>query len=103
MDFGKHGAEFVPFFGVQAATVTSLSRFARLCHAKVITLSNRMTADGYEVNFSPFWQDFPSRDARKDTERMNRELEALILSMPDQYYWVHKRFKTRPDGESSFY
>jgi Kdo2-lipid IVA lauroyltransferase/acyltransferase len=103
MDFGRHGAEFVSFFGVQAATVTSLSRFARLCKARVITLSNRMTDDGYEVNFSPLWQDFPSRDARQNTERMNRELEALILTMPDQYYWVHKRFKTRPDGESSFY
>jgi Kdo2-lipid IVA lauroyltransferase/acyltransferase len=103
MDFGRHGAEFVSFFGVQAATVTSLSRFARLCRAKVITLSNRMTDDGYEVNFSPLWQDFPSRDAKQDTERMNRALEALILTMPDQYYWVHKRFKTRPDGESSFY
>lgn len=103
MDFGAHGAEFVPFFGVNAATVTSLSRFARLCKAKVITLSNRMTAQGYEVDFSSPWSDFPSRDARADTERMNRELEALVRSMPDQYYWVHKRFKTRPPGEPSLY
>jgi Kdo2-lipid IVA lauroyltransferase/acyltransferase len=103
MDFGRNGAEFVPFFGVNAATVTSLSRFARLCKAKVITLSNRMTPQGYEVNFSPVWSDFPSRDARADTERMNRELEALVLQAPDQYYWVHKRFKTRPLGEPSLY
>jgi Kdo2-lipid IVA lauroyltransferase/acyltransferase len=103
MDFGTHGAEFVSFFGVQAATVTSLSRFARLCKAKVITLSNRMTADGYEVNFSTPWESFPNRDARLDTERMNRELQALVLTMPDQYYWVHKRFKTRPPGEPSVY
>jgi Kdo2-lipid IVA lauroyltransferase/acyltransferase len=103
MDFGSHGAEFVPFFGVNAATVTSLSRFARLCKAKVITLSNRMTPQGYEVNFSPTWSDFPNRDARADTERMNRELETLVLQAPDQYYWVHKRFKTRPPGEPSLY
>jgi Kdo2-lipid IVA lauroyltransferase/acyltransferase len=103
MDFGTHGAEFVPFFGVNAATVTSLSRFARLCKAKVITLSNRMTAEGYEVNFSSPWSDFPNRDARADTERMNRELQALVLQAPDQYYWVHKRFKTRPPGEPSVY
>ena len=103
MDFGSHGAEFVPFFGVNAATVTSLSRFARLCKARVITLSNRMTDTGYEVNFSSVWSDFPSRDARVDTERMNRELQALILATPDQYYWVHKRFKTRPLGEPSLY
>ncbi len=103
MDFGSHGAEFVPFFGVNAATVTSLSRFARLCKAHVITLSNRMTPEGYEVNFSSVWSNFPSRDARTDTERMNRELQALILAAPDQYYWVHKRFKTRPLGEPSLY
>ena len=103
MDFGSHGAEFVPFFGVNAATVTSLSRFARLCKAHVITLSNRMTPEGYEVNFSSAWSDFPSRDARADTARMNRELQALILAAPDQYYWVHKRFKTRPPGEPSLY
>jgi Kdo2-lipid IVA lauroyltransferase/acyltransferase len=103
MDFGNHGAEFVPFFGVSAATVTSLSRFARLCKAKVMTLSNRMTPDGYEVNFSHTWGDFPSRDARLDTVRMNRELQALVLTMPDQYYWVHKRFKTRPPGEPAVY
>ncbi len=103
MDFGRHGTEFVPFFGINTATVTSLSRFARLCKARVITLSNRMTPQGYEVSFSPIWADFPSRDAITDTARMNRELEALVQSMPDQYYWVHKRFKTRPTGEPSFY
>jgi Kdo2-lipid IVA lauroyltransferase/acyltransferase len=103
MDFGSQGAEFVSFFGVQAATVTSLSRFAHLGKAKVMVLSNRMTADGYEVNFSAPWANFPSRDARLDTERMNRELEALVLTMPDQYYWVHKRFKTRPPGKQSVY
>lgn len=103
MDFGRHGAEFVPFFGVNAATVTSLSRFARLCKARVITLSNSMTATGYEVNFSSPWSEFPSRDAIADTARMNRELEAMVLQMPEQYYWVHKRFKTRPAGEPSVY
>jgi Kdo2-lipid IVA lauroyltransferase/acyltransferase len=103
MDFGRHGAEFVPFFGVNAATVTSLSRFARLCKAKVMTLSNRMTPQGYVVHFSKPWEQFPSLDARADTERMNRELESLVLQSPDQYYWVHKRFKTRPPGEASVY
>lgn len=103
MDFGAHGAEFVPFFGVSAATVTSLSRFARLCKASVITLSNRMTDTGYEVNFSAPWRDFPSRDLRLDTVRMNHELEALVRETPDQYYWVHKRFKTRPAGEPTLY
>ncbi|MBS7808175.1 lipid A biosynthesis acyltransferase [Variovorax sp. PCZ-1] len=103
MDFGSHGAEFVPFFDVNAATVTSLSRFARLCKARVITLANTMTSTGYEVNFSAPWEQFPTRDARADTVRMNRELQELVTEAPDQYYWVHKRFKTRPPGEPSFY
>ena len=103
MDFGTHGAEFVPYFGVQTATVTSLSRFSRLCKAKVMTLTNRMTPQGYDVHLSPPWNDFPTGDARADTERMNRELEALIRQTPDQYYWVHKRFKTRPPGAAPVY
>ncbi len=49
------------------------------------------------------WADFPSEDAEADTARMNRELQALIDTMPEQYYWVHKRFKTRPEGEPGVY
>jgi Kdo2-lipid IVA lauroyltransferase/acyltransferase len=103
MDFGLSGAEFVPFMGVQAATVTSLSRFARLSRARVMTLFNRMTDTGYEVNFSAPWPDMPTRDATADTLRMNQHLEELVRSAPEQYYWVHKRFKTRPPGEDLLY
>jgi Kdo2-lipid IVA lauroyltransferase/acyltransferase len=103
MDFGLHGAEFVPFMGVQAATVTSLSRFAKLSKARVMTLFNRMTETGYEVNFSTPWDNFPTRDAQADTTLMNQRLEELVRSAPDQYYWVHKRFKTRPVGQASVY
>lgn len=103
MDFGSHGAEFVPFMGVQAATVTSLSRFARLSRARVITLFNRMTDQGYDIDISTPWPDFPTKDAVNDTLRMNQALEALVRSAPEQYYWVHKRFKTRPVGEASPY
>jgi Kdo2-lipid IVA lauroyltransferase/acyltransferase len=103
MDFGIQGAEFVPFMGVQAATVTSLSRFARLSRARVMTLFNRMTDTGYEVHFSAPWPDVPTRDAALDTLRMNQVLEELVRIAPDQYYWVHKRFKTRPPGESMIY
>lgn len=103
MDFGIHGAEFMPFMGVQAATVTSLSRFARLSRAHVITLFNRMTPAGYEVNFSAPWDHFPTRDTTADTALMNQKLAALVRSAPEQYYWVHKRFKTRPPGEPSLY
>jgi Kdo2-lipid IVA lauroyltransferase/acyltransferase len=98
MNFGPEDSVFVPFFGVQAATVPSLSRFARLGRARVVSVVTRMTADGYEVQVLPAWSDFPTGDAVADTARMNAKLEHYILTMPDQYYWVHKRFKDRPQG-----
>jgi KDO2-lipid IV(A) lauroyltransferase len=103
MDFGRNESVFVPFYGVQAATVPSLSRFARLGRARVMTVATRMTAQGYRLELGPLWADFPSEDAEADTARMNRELQALIDTMPEQYYWVHKRFKTRPEGEPGLY
>ena len=103
MDFGDKGAEFVPFFGTLAATVPSLSRFARLGKDKVVPVITRLTPTGYEVQVLPAWQNFPTSDARADTARMNAELEGYIRSMPAQYYWVHKRFKTRPPGEAERY
>ncbi len=99
MDFGPRESVFVPFFGVPAATVPSLSRFARLGRAKVVTILTRMTAQGYETEITPAWPHFPTEDATADTARMNTLLAAYIEKMPDQYYWVHKRFKTRPPGE----
>ncbi len=103
MNFGPQESIFVPFYGVPAATVPSLSRFARLGRAKVVPVTTRMTPEGYEVRVHPAWADFPSDDVEADTALMNRRLEALIDTMPAQYYWVHKRFKTRPPGEAAVY
>jgi KDO2-lipid IV(A) lauroyltransferase len=103
MDFGPDESIFVPFMGVTAATVPSLSRFARLGRANVLTLVTRMTTQGYEMSLSDVWQEFPTEDATADTLRMNRELEVAVRSTPAQYYWVHKRFKTRPEGEAAAY
>jgi KDO2-lipid IV(A) lauroyltransferase len=103
MDFGPDGSVFVPFFGVMAATVPSLSRFARLGRAKVISVVPRMTAQGYDVEILPAWPDFPSNDLQADTARGNQLLESLVLSMPAQYYWVHRRFKSRPPGQTGVY
>ncbi len=103
MDFGPAESIFVPFFNVPAATLPSLSRFARLGRAQVMTAVTRMTPQGYRVELGAPWAHFPSDDVQADTARMNRELEALIASMPEQYYWVHKRFKTRPEGQAGFY
>ena len=103
MDFGAGESIFVPFYGVTAATVPSLPRFARLGRAKVIGMYTRLTPTGYEAHLSPAWVDYPTDDVEADTARMNRELQAAIDTMPGQYYWVHKRFKTRPEGEPSLY
>ncbi len=103
MDFGAADSVFVPFFGVQAATLPSVPRFARLGRAKVVTVLSRLTPQGYTVELSTAWQDFPGPDAVEDTALMNRRLEAFIDTMPEQYYWVHKRFKTRPPGEAGVY
>ena len=103
MDFGEKDSLFVPFFGVSTATVPSLPRFARLGGAQVLSVATRLTVQGYEVHISGPWADFPTPDLHADTARMNRELETLIRSMPEQYYWVHKRFKTRPAGEAGVY
>ena len=104
MDYGPSDSVFVPFFAVpDAATIPSLSRFARLGKAKVVALYSRMTPQGYVAELTPAWDNFPTDDHVADTARMNRELQAAIMTMVPQYYWVHKRFKTRPDGETSLY
>ena len=103
MNFGPEESVYVPFYGVQAATVPSLSRFARLGRAKVVPVVTRMTREGYEVQVLPAWRDFPTDDVVADTARMNRELQVYIDTMPEQYYWVHKRFKSRPEGMPAVY
>ena len=103
MNFGPEESIFVPFYGVQAATVPSLSRFAKLGRAKVVPVTTRMTSSGYDVQVWPAWPGFPSDDMAADTARMNRHLQEYIDTMPEQYYWVHKRFKSRPQGEPPAY
>jgi KDO2-lipid IV(A) lauroyltransferase len=103
MDFGLRDSIFVPFFGVPAATVPSLSRFARLGRARVVPLLARMTASGYEFQVLEAWSDFPSGDAHADTARMNRCLEGYVRDRPEEYYWLHRRFKSRPAGAPPIY
>jgi KDO2-lipid IV(A) lauroyltransferase len=103
MDFGPDESVFVPFYGLATATVPSLSRFARLGRAKVVPLLPRLTKAGYEVQVLPSWSGFPSDDSMADTAFMNAQLQTYIGTMPAQYFWVHKRFKTRPEGEPPVY
>jgi KDO2-lipid IV(A) lauroyltransferase len=103
MNFGPEESVFVPFYGVSAATVPSLSRFAKLGRAKVVPVVTRLTRKGYEVEIMPAWQGFPTNDVVADTALMNQRLQTYIDTMPDQYFWVHKRFKDRPPGVASVY
>jgi Kdo2-lipid IVA lauroyltransferase/acyltransferase len=103
MNFGAEDSIFVPFYGVPAATVPSLSRFARLGRAKVVPLITRLTPAGYEVRVLEAWAGYPTKDVVADTALMNERLQGYIDEMPSQYYWVHKRFKTRPQGEPGVY
>lgn len=100
LDFGPKESRFVPFFGVPAATVTALPRLARLTRAAVVLCVAEMAEDGsgYRATFSPPWAAFPSDDEAADLARMNHEIEAAVRRLPAQYYWVHRRFKTQPEG-----
>ena len=103
MDMGRQESVFVPFFGVSTATVPTLSRLASLGRAKVVPVITRMTPQGYDVEVLPAWEDYPGDDPVADTALMNSRLEGWIQRMPEQYFWVHKRFKTRPPGEAYLY
>lgn len=103
MDHGVKDSVFVPFFGVPTATLTALPRFARLGRAKVIPVTSRLTPEGYEIRVWPAWDNYPTDDVTQDVALMNERLQHMIETMPQQYYWVHKRFKTRPPGEPPLY
>jgi len=105
MDYGRRDSIFLPFFGVDAATITGVSRLARLARARVLPCITRMLpgGEGYVVRLFPAWEQYPGASVEADTRRMNAFIEAQVRQMPEQYLWVHKRFKTRPPGEASWY
>jgi Kdo2-lipid IVA lauroyltransferase/acyltransferase len=104
MDFGIKDAAFVPFFGVPAATLLAPSRMARMLGMTVQPVIAEMREHGgWRVRFLPPLANWPSDDALADTLHMNQWIEAEVRRLPAQYLWVHKRFKTRPEGEAGFY
>ena len=105
MDFGTRDAAFVPFFGVEAATLLAPSRMARALDMVVQPVVAEILPGGagYLVRYEEPWADFPSDDAVADAARMNRWIESEIRRNPAQYLWVHRRFKTRPPGQPSLY
>jgi KDO2-lipid IV(A) lauroyltransferase len=104
-DQGVKDGAFIPFFGVPAATMTSVPRIAKMTGARVVPVTTRLLpgGEGYVVTFYPPWENYPTGDDIADAHRMNAFIEQRVLEMPEQYFWVHKRFKTRPDGEPKFY
>lgn len=102
---GEAGFVFAPFFGVPTATLTALSRIARLTDAVVIPCFTCILPKGagYEIIFKPPLENFPTDDALADAARMNRTIEDAVREMPEQYMWTYRRFKNRPEGEPSVY
>lgn len=104
-DPGSKHSVFAPFFGIPAATLSTTSRLARITDAQVVPFSVRRLAAnrGYELTIDPPLTDFPTGDPQADAITINLLLENRIRTMPDQYYWVHRRFKTRPGDGNGFY
>jgi KDO2-lipid IV(A) lauroyltransferase len=104
-DPGRRRGVFAPFCGVPTATVPTLGRIARLAGAAVVPTFARFLpkGQGLELIFDPPLADFPSGDVAADTRRMNEVIEGRLRDMPAQYFWVHRRFKTRPEGEGAIY
>ena len=95
---------FVPFFGVPAATITATHHLARMSGAVVIPFHHRrLPGGGYVLRLAAPLDDFPSADAQADTARINACIEQMVREAPEQYLWVHKRFKTRPPGMPPIY
>jgi KDO2-lipid IV(A) lauroyltransferase len=104
-DFGRKHIVFAPFFGVNAATITAPARLLAMGNAKAVGASfyRDNVSNQYRLTFHSIDPSFPSGDDFQDSLLINRLLEDWIRQQPDQYMWVHRRFKTRPEGESSLY
>ena len=102
-DLGKNNSIFAPLFGIQTATASATARLAKNKNTRVISYSFFRTKHGYEMSFDKPLKNYPSGDAIKDASETNQILEKQILKNPEQYLWIHRRFKTRPEGEENFY
>ena len=95
---------FVPFFGVQTLTLTATSRLAEMGRARVVPFyPERLPGHRYRVVFGPALEQFPTEDVLADTGRITATLEDAIRRCPEQYFWMHRRFKKRPKGEPQIY
>ena len=105
LDHGTGNSVFVPFFGIEACTLTSISRLAKLGGARVVPFVTEVLPNfkGYKLTLHEPLLDFPTNDNAVDARRMNAFLESEVMRFPEQYYWVHRRFKHRPAGMAGVY
>ena len=105
MDFGRKETVFAPFFGIPASTLLAPSRMARSLKMTVQPVVAEMLprGQGWRVRFLEPWTHWPTDDAAADAAAMNAWIEAEIRRLPAQYLWVHRRFKTRPEGQAKLY
>ena len=104
-DFGEHNSVFAPFFNVPTATATATARIVKMTKAKLIFIYclRHQDKQQYEVVIEEPLQNFPSGDDLKDASTINQNIEEIVKLQPENYMWVHRRFKTRPAGESDVY
>jgi len=102
-DIKSNSAIFVPFFGIETATITSPSRLASKENTVVLPYLFVRDKDGYRMMFEEPVQNFPSQNIYQDMTKINSIFENQIRQFPEQYLWTHPRFKTRPEGESDYY
>jgi KDO2-lipid IV(A) lauroyltransferase len=105
IDLGTKDSEFVPFFGIETNTITTVSRLAKITGADVCMMTTTLKADesGYLCEISEPLKDFPGPDPKTDTARLNQYFEKEVRLRPAEYYWVHKRFKNPPGNKTNPY
>ena len=103
-DYGRKHAVYAPFFDHPAATITATTRLVRMSGAAVVPCAHYRLPDGrYEVEFGPALDPFPLGDEEQDAALINRVIEQYVRKAPEQYLWVHRRFKHQPEGKPSPY
>jgi len=102
-DLGEKNSVFAPLFGISTATASATARLAKNNNTRVIPYSFIRTKKGYEMSFEKPLLNFPSDDPIVDATNTNMILEKQIKKTPEQYLWIHRRFKTRPEGAKNFY
>jgi lipid A biosynthesis lauroyl/palmitoleoyl acyltransferase len=102
-DFGEQNSVFAPFFNIPTATLNATSRLASIPNTKVIPFLFSRTSSGYELTFERPIADYPNENEVENATKTNKILQSQILKAPEQYLWIHRRFKTRKKDDPSYY